>query len=88
MLVGFARHGSPLAQHWKIENMNQTLIESLLVERAGYVNRKLADRVKQVDASLRELGYEHKYLTTIETATAEPVVEVAAKPATRKRASN
>jgi len=86
--VGFARHGSPPAQHWKIENMNQPIIEALLIERAGYVNRKLADRVKQVDACLRELGYENKYMTNIETATAEPVVEVAAKPATRKRASN
>lgn len=68
--------------------MNQPIIESLLQERAGYVKRKLADRVKQVDASLRELGYDQKYMTDIETATAEPVVEMAAKPATRKRASN
>jgi len=88
MLVGFIGHDNPPDQHWKIENMNQPIIESLLTERAGYVKRKLADRVKQVDASLRELGYEHKYLTDIETATAEPVVELAAKPATRKRASN
>ena len=88
MLVGFIGHDNPPAQHWKIENMNKPIIEALLIERAGYVNRKLADRVKQVDASLRELGFEHKYMTEIETATAEPVVEMAAKPATRKRASN
>jgi len=88
MLVGFIGHDNPPAQQWKIKNMNQPIIEALLIERAGYVNRKLADRVKQVDASLRELGFEHKYMTEIETATAEPVVEMAAKPATRKRASN
>ena len=88
MLVGFIGHDNPPAQHWKIENMNKPIIEALLIERAGYVNRKLADRVKQVDASLRELGYDNKYMTDIETATAEPVVEMAAKPATRKRASN
>jgi hypothetical protein len=88
MLVGFIGHDNPPAPHWKIENMSKTIIEALLAERAGYVNRKLPDRVKQVDAYLRELGFEHKYMTEIETATAEPVVELAAKPATRKRASN
>jgi hypothetical protein len=36
-------------------------IEALLVERAGYVKRNLNDRVKQVDESLAELGYVHKY---------------------------
>ena len=87
--MGFARHGSPPAQHWKIEKMNQPIIEALLVERAGYVNRKLADRVKQIDDQLAHYGYTAKRASApVETATAEPVVEMAAKPATRKRASN
>jgi hypothetical protein len=69
--------------------MNQAIIEALLAERAGYVNRKLADRVKQVDDQLAHYGYTAKRASApVETATAEPVVEVAAKPATRKRASN
>jgi hypothetical protein len=62
MLVGFIGHDNPPAQHWKIENMSKTIIEALLAERAGYVNRKLEDRVKQVDACLRELGFEHNSL--------------------------
>lgn len=67
--------------------MNQKIIESLLIERAGYVQRGLKDRVKQVDASLRELGFEHKYMTEVETATAQPEVETASKPAPKKRAA-
>lgn len=64
--------------------MNKTMIESLLEERKGYVARNLPDRVASVDASLRELGFEHKYLTT-ETATAQPDSERAIKPAVQKR---
>ena len=69
------------------ENMNTQLIESLLIEREGYVRRNLADRVKAVDLALRDAGYT-KTSAPIETATAEPVVERAAKPATRKRATD
>jgi hypothetical protein len=49
--------------------MHSQMIQSLLEERKGYVARNLPDRVASVDASLRELGFEHKYLTQ-ETATA------------------
>jgi hypothetical protein len=69
------------------ENMNTHLIESLLIEREGYVRRNLPDRVKQVDIALRDAGYT-KTSAPIETATAEPLVERAAKPATRKRAAD
>jgi hypothetical protein len=69
------------------ENMNTQLIESLLIEREGYVRRNLPDRVKQVDIALRDAGYT-KNSAPIETATAEPMVERAAKPATRKRATD
>jgi hypothetical protein len=69
------------------ENMNTQLIESLLIEREGYLRRNLPDRVKQVDIALRDAGYT-KTSAPIETATAEPVVERAAKPATRKRATD
>jgi hypothetical protein len=62
-------------------------IEALLIERAGYVMRKKPDRVKAVDAALRELGFEHKYLDApeIETATIEPDAERAVRKAAPKR---
>ena len=63
-------------------------IEALLQERAGYVRRNLPKRVEAVDAALRELGFDHKYMTSepsIETATAEPGVERATMPKTRRR---
>jgi uncharacterized protein (UPF0335 family) len=63
-------------------------IESLLVERAGYERRGLKDRVKAVDAALREVGFDHKYMADeIETAAIEPVVERAViKPVKKRRA--
>lgn len=67
--------------------MNTQLIDALLIEREGYVRRNLPDRVKQVDQALRDAGYS-KTIAPVETATAEPVVERAAKPATRKRATD
>ena len=62
-------------------------IESLLVERAGYERRGLKDRVKAVDAALREVGFDHKYMSEpdIETAAIEPVVERAVVKAAKKR---
>jgi hypothetical protein len=65
--------------------MNKHIIESLLIERAGYVQRGLKDRVAAVDASLRDAGYKAES-AKVETATAEPVVETASKPAPKKRA--
>ena len=64
--------------------MHSQMIQSLLEEHKGYVARNLPDRVASVDASLRELGFEHKYLTQ-ETATAVPASERAIKPAVQKR---
>ena len=63
-------------------------IESLLLERAGYERRGLKDRVKAVDAALREVGFDHKYMSEeIETAAIEPVVERAViKPAKKRKA--
>ena len=62
-------------------------IEALLIERAGYEMRGLKDRIKSVDAALRELGFEHKYLSEpeIETATIQPVAERATRKAASKR---
>jgi hypothetical protein len=62
-------------------------IEALLIERAGYEMRGLKDRIKAVDAALRELGFEHKYLSEpeIETATIQPVAERATRKAASKR---
>jgi hypothetical protein len=68
-----------------ISNMNKQ-IEALLIEREGYVRRGLKDRVKAVDTSLRELGFDHKYMADeIETAAVEPVAERATRKAASKR---
>ena len=64
-------------------------VEALLVERAGYERRGLKDRVKMVDAALREVGFDHKYMSEpeIETAALEPTVERAViKPAKKRKA--
>jgi hypothetical protein len=37
---------------------DQKQIDALLIERAGYARRGLADRVKVVDAALKASGYE------------------------------
>lgn len=66
--------------------MDKQLIDALLNERAGYVMRGLKDRVKQVDDSLRAAGYSSS-APVVETATAQPDVETASKPAPKKRTS-
>ncbi|CAB4203813.1 hypothetical protein UFOVP1387_18 [uncultured Caudovirales phage] len=62
-------------------------VEALLTERAGYVQRGLKDRVKAVDDALRDLGFDHKYLSEpeIETATIDPSAERAVRKAAPKR---
>lgn len=61
-------------------------VEALLVERAGYERRGLKDRVKAVDAALRELDFDHKYMSDeVETASVEPVIERAVVKAAKKR---
>ena len=63
-------------------------VESLLVERAGYVQRGKKDRVKQVDEALAELGYVDKYAEKYsekESATIEPEAERAVTPRVTKR---
>lgn len=60
------------------------LIQSLLAERAGYEMRNLPNRVKDVDDSLRALGYDNKYMTK-ETATATPEEERAVASSVTKR---
>tara|TARA_R110000822_G_scaffold209932_2_gene345773 strand:+ start:3794 stop:4000 length:207 start_codon:yes stop_codon:yes gene_type:complete len=68
--------------------MKSPYIEALLIERVGYERRGLADRVKAVDAALREAGFEHKYLTDVtETATIEPQTERATQKRAQKRAN-
>ena len=51
------------------------MIDALLAERAGYERRGLKDRVKAVDAALRELGFDNKYQPEVEAASVEPEVE-------------
>ena len=53
------------------------MIDALLAERAGYESRGLKDRVKAVDAALRDLGFDNKYVPEVEVASVEPVVETA-----------
>ena len=61
-------------------------IEALLQERASYIKRNLPKRVESVDAALRELGFDHKYMTDeVETAAVEPVAERATRKAASKR---
>jgi len=50
-------------------------IDALLTERAGYERRGLKDRVEAVDAALRELGFDNKYMPEVEVASVEPEVE-------------
>ena len=57
-------------------------IESLLFERAGYVQRGLKDRVKQVDDALASLGHR---VAVKESATIEPEAERAVTPRVTKR---
>lgn len=59
------------------------IIESLLIEREGYVRRNKPDRVKAVDAELRALGYDK--VAPVEAAAVEPEVEQAIKPRAKKR---
>lgn len=58
-------------------------IEALLAERNGYEVRGLKERVKAVDAALRDLGYVPS--GKIEAAAVEPVVEKAELPRAKKR---
>jgi len=53
-------------------------IDAMLQERAGYVKRNLPKRVESVDAALRELGFDNKYMSEepqVETASIEVEVE-------------
>jgi len=63
-------------------------IEALLTEREGYLKRGLVERVKSVDEALRELGFDHKYLSEpdIETASFEVESEKARRKKSKKRA--
>jgi len=60
-------------------------IEALLVERASYERRGLKDRVKAVDAALRELGFDNKYVPEVEVASIEPEVEKAMSKRGKKK---
>jgi len=63
-----------------MEKQMNKQIEALLVERAGYVARKLPKRIESVDAALRELGFDHKYRTPekdVEVAVQELKTETA-----------
>jgi len=62
-------------------------IDALLQEREGYAKRNLPKRVEAVDVALRELGFEHKYLTNIESASVSIDVETTTrkKPTKRKK---
>ena len=60
-------------------------IQALLAERAGYERRGLKDRVKAVDAALRELGFDNKYVPEVEVASVEREVEKAMSKRGKKK---
>lgn len=62
-------------------------VEALQIERAGYVQRGLKDRVKAVDDVLRALGVDQRQAEQpmIESATIEPSAERAVRKAAPKR---
>ena len=60
-------------------------IDALLQERAGYIARNLPKRVEAIDVALRELGFEHKYLTNIESASMSIDVETTTRKYPTKR---
>lgn len=62
------------------------MINALLLERAGYERRGLEDRVKAVDEALRELDFDHDYLTEKETTAVAVETERAAVKKPKKRA--
>jgi hypothetical protein len=59
-------------------------IDSLLIEREGYVRRGLKDRVAAVDSVLNALGYKSK-ASEVETASVEPSTERTVRKAAPKR---
>jgi hypothetical protein len=61
------------------------MIDALLAERAGYERRGLKDRVKAVDAALRDLGFDNKYVPEVEVASVEPEVEKAVSKRGKKK---
>ena len=61
------------------------MIDALLAERAGYERRGLKDRVKAVDAALRELGFDNKYMPEVEVASVEREVEKAMSKRGKKK---
>jgi hypothetical protein len=69
-----------------METDMRKLVDALITEREGYVRRGRMDRVAEVDAQLRELGVENKYIAPVESATVQPVVEHSVrKKAAKKR---
>lgn len=65
--------------------MNIGLIDALLTERRGYEVRGLKDRIAAVDAQLKELGYESKYLKPVETASVDQAKEFTSPSKPRRR---
>lgn len=67
--------------------MNQSIVDALLVERAGYVRRGRKDRVAQVDAQLALFGIAvDSSAPSVEVADSAVVSEKAvSKSAPRKR---
>ena len=62
-------------------------IDALLQERQGYVKRNLPKRVEAVDVALRELGFDHDYMTNLESTSVSLDVETTTrkKPTKRKK---
>jgi hypothetical protein len=65
--------------------MGINIINALLLERHGYIQRGLHERAAMVNDVLRGLGYVEKDSDTVEVASVEPATEHAAKRRTKKR---
>jgi hypothetical protein len=60
--------------------MTSKYIEALLTERRGYEQRGKKERVAQIDAALRDAGFDHECMADeVETAAVEQKAERATK---------
>ena len=65
--------------------MGINIINALLLERHGYVQRGLPERAAMVTAVLHNLGYVETDSDTVESASVAPATEHATKRRAKKR---
>ena len=65
--------------------MGINIINALLLERHGYIQRGLPERAAMVTAVLHNLGYVETDSDTVESASVAPATEHATKRRAKKR---